>query len=261
MTITKSSGVHASYPSLRGRTVFVTGGGTGIGAAIVEAFCVQGSKVVFVDIKEAESRALCERLNAVSETPPLFLYCDLRDIGALRKAIEKAKQTFGNISVLINNAADDTRHKFSEVTPEYWDERLAINMRPAFFAAQAVYPQMKETGGGSIINFGSISWMICTGGMPAYTASKAAMHGLSRGLARDFGPARIRINTLVPGWVMTQRQLDKWVDEEAKQLIDRSQCLPGRVMPDDIANMALFLAADDSAMITAQSFVVDGGWV
>lgn len=261
MIMTESSSIHATYPSLRGRTVFVTGGGTGIGAGIVEAFCAQGSKVVFVDIKEAESRALCERLSAVSETPPLFFYCDLRDIGALREAIEKTRQAFGNISVLINNAADDTRHDFSEVTPEYWDERLAINLRPVFFAAQAVYPQMKEAGGGSIINFGSIGWMTCTGGYAAYTASKAAMHGLSRGLARDFGPAHIRINTLVPGWVMTQRQLDKWVDAEAEKLIDRSQCLPGRVMPGDIANMALFLAADDSAMITAQSFIVDGGWV
>ena len=259
--MTQPARSRATYPSLEGRTVFLTGGGTGIGAGIVEAFCAQGSKVAFVDIKEAESRALCESLKTVSATPPLFFYCDLRDIGALRRAIEEAQQAFGNIIVLINNAADDTRHKPSEVTPEYWNERLAINLTPSFFAAQAVYPQMQAAGGGSIINFGSISWMSCQGGMPGYTASKAAMLGLSRGLARDYGPARIRVNTLVPGWVMTARQLEHWVGEAEEKLIDQSQCLPGRLTPEDIASMALFLAADDSAMITAQSFIVDGGWV
>ena len=157
--------------------------------------------------------------------------------------------------------ADDTRHDFDQVTPAYWDDRLAVNLRHAFFAAQAVHPQMKQLGYGAIVNFGSMSWMAKQGGMPGYTTSKAALHGLTSGLARDFGADNIRVNTLVPGWVMTQRQLDQWVDEETEKLIDASQCLPRRVMPDDIANMALFLSADDSAMITAQTFIVDGGWV
>ena len=251
----------ARYPSLSGRVVFVTGGGTGIGEHLVRAFCDQGSAVAFVDIKEVESRKLCGEIESQSGRAPLFIPCDLRNIEALRDAVEETRQTLGNIAVLLNNAADDTRHDFAEVTPQYWDDRMAVNLRHAFFAAQAVYPHMKALGHGSIINFGSMSWMAKQGGMPGYTTSKAALHGMTCGLARDFGGENIRVNTLVPGWVMTQRQLDLWVDEEAEKTIDTNQCLARRLMPDDIANAAMFLSADDSAMITGQSFVVDGGWV
>ena len=251
----------ARYPSLAGKVAFITGGGTGIGACLVEAFCRQGARVAFVDIRVPESQRLCEQVESQCSNRPWFLPCDLRDIEALRTAIDQIRQAWGNIAVLLNNAADDTRHRFDELTPACWDDRLAVNLRPAFFAAQAIYPQMKALGQGAIVNFGSISWIIKQGEMPAYTTAKAALHGLTRSLARQFGASNIRVNTLVPGWVMTQRQLDHWVDEEAQQLIDRCQCLPRRLMPEDIASMALFLAADDSAMITAQNFVVDGGWI
>lgn len=252
--------MQAMYPSLDGRVTFITGGGTGIGEYLVRAFCRQGAAVAFVDIKEEESRALCDAVAAQTGREPLFLGCDVRDIDALQAAIEETRRALGDIAVLLNNAADDARHPVKDVTPAYWDDRFAINLRPAFFAAQAVYPQMKRLGRGSIINFGSISWMLKQGNMPAYTTAKAAIHGLTRVLARDFGDDNIRVNTLTPGWVMTQRQLEKWVDEEAERRIDDNQCLPRRLEPDDIADAALFLAADDSAMITAQALVVDGGW-
>ena len=251
----------ARYPSLRGKVVFITGGGTGIGEYLVKAFCNQGSAVAFVDIKEAESHELCDTVESQSGSRPLFIPCDLRNIDALRAAVEKTRQVLGNIAALLNNAADDTRHDFDRVTVEFWDDRMAVNLRHAFFSAQAVYPQMKELGHGSIVNFGSMSWMAKQGGMPGYTTSKAALHGLTCGLARDFGADNIRVNTLVPGWVMTQRQLDHCVDEETEKTIQANQCLARRLMPDDIANMAMFLSADDSAMITGQSFIVDGGWV
>ena len=251
----------ARYPSLEGKVVFITGGGTGIGEHLVRAFNDQGAAVAFVDIKQAESRGLCEEIGSQSDAQPLFIPCDLRNINALQDAVEETKHALGNISVLLNNAADDTRHDFDKVTPEYWDDRIAVNLRHAFFAAQAVHPQMKALGHGSIVNFGSMSWMAKQGGMPGYTTSKAAVHGMTCGLARDFGGNNIRVNTLVPGWVMTQRQLDRWVDEETEKTIHANQCLARRLMPEDIANMAMFLAADDSAMITGQSFIVDGGWV
>lgn len=249
----------ASYPSLVHKSVFITGGATGIGAALVSAFVEQGAKVCFVDIQESEAQLLCETLSGSSHNP-LFIKCDLTDIEQIKAAIATAEQHFGTVQVLLNNAANDTRHKVEDVTSQFWDACQAVNIKPAFFAAQAVLPGMKKTGG-SIINFGSISWMTKQGGMPGYTTAKAATHGLTRSLASDFGPFNIRVNTLVPGWVMTQRQLDNWVDDDAKKLIEYNQCLSAALMPQDIANMALFLAADDSAMITAQSFNVDAGWV
>lgn len=249
----------AQYPSLMGKSVFITGGATGIGAALVSAFAGQGAKVCFVDIQQDAGNELCESLlNSVHK--PLFIKCDLTNIEQLKQAVAKAEQAFGAVDVLLNNAANDTRHAIEDVTSEFWDNCQAVNLKPAFFTAQAVVPKMK-VGGGSIINFGSISWMTKQGGMPGYTTAKAATHGLTRSLASDLGPFNIRVNTLVPGWVMTQRQLDNWVDEDAKKLIAYNQCLEAALMPQDIANMALFLAADDSAMITAQSFNVDAGWV
>ena len=251
----------ATYPSLKDRTVFITGGGTGIGESLVTHFCGQGARVAFVDIEEEASRALAGRIGESGAAPPMFLPCDLRDVEALRGAVAEAEAALGPVRVLLNNAANDTRHAVEDVTVEYWDDRIAVNLRHQFFAAQAVAPQMRAAGGGSIVNFGSVSWMFKAGGMPGYTSAKAAVHGLTRGLARDFGKDGIRVNTLVPGWVMTRRQLDHWVDATAERMIEENQCMAGRVYPPDIARMALFLAADDSAMCTAQTFIVDGGWV
>jgi NAD(P)-dependent dehydrogenase (short-subunit alcohol dehydrogenase family) len=250
----------ATYPSLAGRVVFVSGGGSGIGASIVEHFVEQGSRVAFVDIDDAASQALCDRIRKPARQSLLYQHCDVRDIDALRAAIARARESLGDVSVLVNNAARDDRHRLEEVTVEYWDERLAVNLRHQFFAAQAVAEQMKRLGGGSIINFGSISWMTRTGGMPAYTASKAAIGGLTRGLARDLGPFNIRVNTVVPGWVMTDRQRKLWLTAEGERQMDENQCLPGRLLPEDLARMVLFLAADDSRLCTAQNFIVDAGW-
>jgi len=251
----------AIYPDLAGRTVFITGGGSGIGAALTRAFAHQGARVAFVDIATEASQALVEAIAAEGvKHAPLFLECDIRDVGLLRQAVVEAAASLGDITVLLNNAAHDERHAVERVTPEYWDDRIAVNMRPVFFAAQAVIPMMQRAGGGSIVNFGSVSWKLRQGGMPAYTMAKASMQGLTRGLARDFGKQNIRVNTLVPGWVMTERQLTLWVTPEAEREIDAGQALAGRVHPEHIAEMALFLASDASAMCSAQEFVVDGGW-
>jgi D-xylose 1-dehydrogenase len=250
----------ATYPSLKGRAVFVTGGGSGIGEGIVSAFAAQGAKVAFIDIAEEASLALCERLKAKGCEKPVFRQCDIRDIPALQSVMRELANEVGEFDVLVNNAGNDDRHKPEDVTLEYWNERIAINQRPMFFACQAVLAGMKQKGGGSIINIGSTSWHIAGGGYPVYTTSKASVSGLTRGLARDLGPHRIRVNTVTPGWVMTERQIKLWVDEEGERLIDKSQCLPGRVLPWHVAQMVLFLAADDSAMCTAQEFIVDGGW-
>ena len=250
----------ARYPSLKDRTVFVTGGGSGIGAAIVECFVDQGSRVAFVDIADKPSRALCKALKAQYGRAPLFIRCDLKDIAALRKTVAKARAELGNIGVLVNNAANDQRHKWEDVTPAYWDERMATMLRPMFFAIQAVAPQMRRLGGGAIVNFGSISWKLAQGNMPAYTTAKAAVHGLTRTMARDLGVHGIRVNTVVPGWVMTERQLKLWVDKKAEKMLDEVQCLKGRVQPVDLARMVLYLSAEDSRMCSAQEFTVDAGW-
>jgi NAD(P)-dependent dehydrogenase (short-subunit alcohol dehydrogenase family) len=250
------------HPSLRDRTVFITGGATGIGATLVEVFHAQGARVAFVDIREEAGTALVQRLGGLEDLPtPRFYPCDLIDIAKLQRVIAQVESDLGAISVLLNNAADDTRHDFEGVTLEYWDERIAVNLRPSFFAIQAVVPQMIRLGGGSIVNFGSMSWYECQGGMTGYTTSKAGLEGMTRGLARDLGANRIRINTLIPGWVMTEKQLKYWVDDSTQAEIERSQCLKDRLMPEDIAAMALFLASDDSRMCTAQNFIVDGGWI
>lgn len=248
------------FPSLRDKSVFVTGGGSGIGASIVECFVDQGARVAFVDIDEAASRALCESIRAQYGAAPHFTRCDITEIAALQAIIDKAGRDLGDIGVLVNNAANDMRHDWKDVTPDYWDERMAINLRPMFFAIQSVAPQMKRIGGGSIINFGSISWKRALSGMPAYTTAKAAIHGLTRGMARDLGQDGIRVNTVLPGWVMTERQMKLWLDEAGEKAIDREQCLKGRVQPVDLARIVLFLASDDARMCSAQEFTVDGGW-
>jgi NAD(P)-dependent dehydrogenase (short-subunit alcohol dehydrogenase family) len=251
----------ATYPSLKDRSVLVTGGGSGIGASLVTHFAAQKAKVAFVDIAAEPSRSLVNDIAARGDPKPLFIECDLRDIEALRASIRQAADANGPITILINNAAHDERHPFDTVTPEYWDDRMAVNLRHQFFAAQAVHPMMKAAGGGSIVNFGSVSWMIGQGGMPGYTAAKSAIMGLTRGLARDFGPDNIRVNSIAPGWIMTERQISLWLDEEGERELMRRQCLKRKLYPDDIARVVLFLAADDSGAMTNQTYVVDGGWV
>jgi NAD(P)-dependent dehydrogenase (short-subunit alcohol dehydrogenase family) len=251
--------VFATYPSLKGRPVVVSGGASGIGATLVREFAAQGSKVGFVDIAADEGRALAAELAAAGQTAA-FIACDITDTDAYRRAIADFARRHGDALVLVNNAANDTRINWNDVTPESWDKAIAVNLTHAFFAIQAVAPGMIAAGGGSIINFGSISWMVLSGNMTAYTASKAAAHGMSRSLARDLGPHGIRVNTLAPGWVMTERQLSKWVDAAGEKQMDETMALKGRVYPADVARMVLFLAADDSRMISAQDFLVDGGW-
>jgi D-xylose 1-dehydrogenase len=211
------------YPSLRDRVVFITGGASGIGATLVEAFCRQHASVAFVDILETEARRLVERLAGLAESStPAFYPCNLIDVEELQRIVARVGVELGPISVLVNNAADDARHDFVGVTPAYWDERIAVNLRHAFFAVQAVVQQMKELGAGSIINFGSMSWYECQGGMTGYTTAKAGIEGLTRGLARDLGADGIRINTLVPGWVMTEKQVKYRVDASAPGPMDQS---------------------------------------
>ena len=250
----------AVYPSLKGTVVFVTGGATGIGESIVAHFCRQDSRVAFVDINAEGGAELTARLSAETGNAPEFLRCDVTDTAALQAAIGEAQRRLGTIRVLVNNAANDDRHSIESVTPQYWDERMAVNLRHQFFAAQAVIPGMKVAGGGSIVNFGSLSWKVGMGGMPAYVTAKAAIGGLTRALARDVGKFNIRVNTVVPGWVMTERQIRLWLDEHGERTMDRMQSLAGRVRPDDLARMVLFLAADDSRMCSAQEFIVDAGW-
>jgi len=249
----------ARYPSLVDRTVLVTGGATGIGASLVQEFAAQGAKVGFVDLQREAGEKLAREL-AGSRHAPLFLQTDLTDTRALEAAVATVRERFGPVRALLNNAANDQRHKIEDVTPESWDAAVAVNLKHQFFAARAVAGDMKQAGGGSIVNFGSVSWKLKQGGMPVYTTSKAAVQGLTRSLARDFGPFNIRVNTLVPGWVMTEKQVRLWLTDEGRADIKRGQCIDAPLLPEHIARMALFLAADDSAMCTAQDFIVDGGW-
>lgn len=249
----------AAYPSLAGKSVTITGGASGIGASIVGHFARQGTKTGFIDIDEKAGNALATNLAGEGHSVS-FAQADLTDIAALTRALAALESTNGPTQILVNNAGHDDRHDLEDVTPAYFDERIAVNLRHQFFAAQAVAPAMKRERKGAIINLGSTSWRLKVPGMPIYLAAKAAIEGLTRALARDLGAHNIRVNCVVPGWVMTERQLAKWVTAEGEAEIMRSQCLPEKIMPDDVARMVLFLAADDSRLITAQNFVVDGGW-
>jgi len=254
-------GQSAIYPSLKDRVVFVTGGASGIGASIVEKFCEQGARVSFVDIADEAARRSIEQLSARGLALPRFLHCDLRDVEALRAAIGQVIDADGPITVLINNAANDDRHAIDDVTPDYFDDRIAVNLRHQFFAAQAVHGPMAAAGGGAIINIGSVTWLIGQGGMPIYSAAKAAVAGMTRSLARDLGPENIRVNSILPGWILTERQIDKWLTPDGeRELMDR-QCLKRRLQPEDLARVALFFAADDSGICTNQNYIADGGWV
>ncbi len=248
----------ARYPSLADRVVFVTGGGSGIGAAIVAAFAGQDAKVAFVDIQREASEALVAGL-AAAKHEPLFMPCDLVDIDSLRAAIERTRTQLGAIGVLVNNAANDERHEVDDVTPEYWDRAMNVNLRHQFFAAQAVRPQMKALGGGAIVNFSSIAWMAGGTRMIAYSSAKAAVIGLTKSLANEFGPDNIRVNAIAPGAVITDRQRRLWLSDEDIDRIVSRQAIRQRLLADEIARTALFLAADDSRMLTKQCIQVDAG--
>lgn len=249
----------ANYPSLSGRTVFVTGGSSGIGGDIVEAFARQGAKVGFTGRNADAAAKVIAAASAVGPVP-MFLKSDASDVAALQEAIQTVATALGDISVLVNNVANDERHDLMAVTPDDFDWRVSINLRPHFFAAQAVAEGMKRLGGGAIVNLGSTSWKIKGKGYPVYATCKSATVGLTRSLARELGEHRIRVNTLTPGWIMTEKQLEQWVDEAGERAMAENHCLPGRILGEDVANLALFLSADDSCMVTAQDFVVDAGW-
>jgi NAD(P)-dependent dehydrogenase (short-subunit alcohol dehydrogenase family) len=250
----------ATYPDLKGRVVLVTGGGSGIGEAIVRQFVAQQAKVAFIDIAVEPSRALVRELTEAG-TPVHFEPCDLTDIPALQRSLAAIRKLLGPIQVLVNNAAHDERHATEEVTEAVWDSRIAANLKHQFFCAQAVIPDMKAAGGGSIINLGSTSWMIGQGGMAGYTACKSAVLGLTRSLARDFGVYGIRVNAVAPGWIMTKRQLEKWVTPEAEKEIMARQCLKRKLEPAEVAKVIVFLASEEASACTNQHYVVDGGWV
>ena len=255
------TGSFARYPSLNGAPILISGGASGIGAAMVEQFALQGARVSFLDVAEEYAVALISRLAPTVSHKPEFVKCDLTNINELRAAIAKIEARVGAVRVLANNAANDDRHKTSEVTPEYWDERMNVNLRHHFFAIQALTPGMKQAGGGCIINMSSISWMIPSTGLPAYITAKAGIVGLTRTLSRELGSANIRVNCISPGAIMTERQKRLWMTPNYLAEIMACQSLKRELMPDDVARLALFLASDDSSGITGQNFVIDGGWV
>jgi len=251
----------AHYPSLQNAVVAITGGASGIGAAMVEQFALQGARVAFLDIAEESAAALIRKLSPAAPSEPAFFKCDLTNIADLRSAISKIQAKFGPIKVLVNNAASDDRHKFTEVTPEYWDERMNVNLRHQFFAMQAVAPGMAQAGGGSIINMSSISWMIPSTGLPAYITAKAGIVGLTRTMSRELGGANIRVNCVSPGAIMTERQRRLWMTPDYLAEIMRCQSIKRELIPEDVAKLVLFLSSEDSSAITGQNFVIDGGWV
>jgi NAD(P)-dependent dehydrogenase (short-subunit alcohol dehydrogenase family) len=251
----------ASYPSLRDRVVVVTGGASGIGEAIVEAFAMQRAQVAFLDIQDEAAAALGQRLIAAGAVEPAYYHCDLTDIAALRQTVEKILQRFGTVDVLVNNAGNDLRHKVDEVTPEFWDRTIAVNLKHQFFMAQAVIPAMRKAHRGSIVNMSSIGWVIPSTSQVVYVTSKAAVVGMTRTLSHELGPDNIRVNCIMPGAILTERQQRLWLTKEYTAEVLANQALKRMIMPDEVARLALFLGADDSSAITNQSCVIDAGWV
>lgn len=250
----------AIYPSLRDRTVIVTGGASGIGEAIVEAFALQGAKVCLLDVQDDAAADLVARLHR-SRNPAMYRHCDLTDIAALQKAISHVVDEFGTVDVLVNNAGNDTRHAVSEVTPEFWDHTIAVNLKHQFFAAQAVIPAMQRAQQGSIVNMSSIGWVIPSTNQSVYVTAKAAIVGMTRTLAHEIGKDNIRVNAIMPGAILTERQKRLWLTEEYTAEVLRNQALKRMILPEEVARLVLFLAADDSSAITNQSYVIDAGWV
>jgi D-xylose 1-dehydrogenase len=257
--MTATGDQRARYPSLAGKRVLVTGGASGIGEGLVEAFVGQGARVLFCDIADDAARAVVARLAPGAAHAPLYRRCDLTDIEAVRALVAEADTALGGLDVLINNAGNDDRHALADVTPAYWDDRMAVNLRHLFFAAQAAVPPMRRAGGGVILNFGSISWHLGLTEMPLYQTAKAAIEGMTRALARDLGRDNIRVAAIVPGNVQTPRQ-ERWYSPEGEAEIVAAQCLDGRIQPADVAALALFLASDDARMCTAHAYFIDAGW-
>jgi NAD(P)-dependent dehydrogenase (short-subunit alcohol dehydrogenase family) len=253
--LTQSSDTRAIYPSLRGKRVLITGGGSGIGAGIVEGFARQGADVTFFDVAEEDSRALAERLGG----KPRFEKVDLTDVANTQAVIARLIAEGGAFDILVNNAANDDRHRMDEVTPAYWDERMNVNLRHLFFCAQSVVAGMRGKGGGAIVNLGSVSWHLGMPDMALYQTAKAAIEGLTRSLARELGPDNIRVTCIIPGNVRTPRQL-RWYTEQGEAEIVSAQCLDGRLVPEDVAALALFLASDDARLITGHEYFIDAGW-
>jgi len=251
----------ASYPSLRDRVIVVTGGASGIGEAIVQAFAEQNSRVAFLDIQDEAADRLVHKVKAYGATPPVYFRCDLSDIAAIKRSMDHILRQFKSVDVLVNNAGNDSRHSIDEVTPEYWDQAMAANLKHQFFMSQAVVPSMRRANGGSIINMSSISWVIPSIGLPVYVAAKAAIVGLTRTLAHELGVHNIRVNCVMPGAIQTERQERLWFTEAYKAEILNRQALKRIIRPDEVARLVLFLAAEDSSSITNQSFVIDGSWI
>ncbi|HTS13860.1 MAG TPA: SDR family NAD(P)-dependent oxidoreductase [Candidatus Limnocylindrales bacterium] len=255
-----SPGNFATYPSLQDRVVLVSGGASGIGEAIVEAFAAQHARVAFLDIQDPAANALIERIQSSGFPAPAYFHCDLTDVAAIQKTVAAILERFKAIDVLVNNAGNDTRHKVEDVTPELWDRTIALNLKHQFFLTQSVIPSMKQDGKGSIINMSSICWMIPSTGIPVYVTAKAAIVGMTRTLAHELGPSGIRVNCVLPGAILTERQKKLWFTEAYKQEILAGQALKRLILPEEVARLVLFLAADDSAAITNQSYAIDAGW-
>jgi D-xylose 1-dehydrogenase len=251
----------AIYPSLEDRVVVVTGGADGIGASIVEAFAMQHSQVVFLDIQDDLAKMLIERLEHSVSKAPIYHHCDLTDIDAVQRTVEEIVARFPVVDVLVNNAGNDSRHSAQEVTSSYWDQSMAVNLKHQFFMAQALMPAMRCAGGGSIINMSSISWVIPATDLPVYVTAKAAIVGMTRALAHTLGADNIRVNCVMPGAILTDRQRRLWLTEEYKAAVLARQALKRLILPDEVARLVLFLASDDSSAITNQSYVIDGGWI
>lgn len=247
----------ALYPSLIGKTAYVTGGAGGIGEALTRAFAAQGATVGILDIDEEAGRKLAAELGSNAR----FEACDVRDIDVFKASLASLRAAIGPADILVNNAAHDQRHAWRDVTPDYWDERMAVNLKHMFFAIQAVAPEMIEKKAGSIINFSSTSWKLKMGTMPGYTTAKAAVHGLTRSFVMELGKSNIRVNTIYPGWIMTPRQKELWFDAAGQKTLDEHQAMRGLIQPEDVANLVMFLSADDSWFCSGQEFTVDGGWI
>tara|TARA_A100001011_G_scaffold395047_1_gene488958 strand:+ start:3717 stop:4487 length:771 start_codon:yes stop_codon:yes gene_type:complete len=251
----------ASYPSIADKVVLITGGASGIGENLVEHFVKQKARVAFLDIQEDLGKNLEIKIYKKYKLKPLFIKCNLKNINELKNSINIVRKKLGLISILVNNAANDERHDIDSVTPEFWDDRMNINLRHYFFASQSVYKDMKELGAGNIINIGSFSWMLAQGGMPGYTTAKSAIMGLTRSLARDLGVHNIRVNCVVPGWIITKRQKKLWLTPEIEKKQLERQCIKRMLIPDDISKVVLFFASEQSSGCTAQNYIVDGGIV
>ncbi len=257
----ENANAFATYPSLRDRVIVITGGATGIGEAIVEAFTAQNAQVIFLDIQDEAAEKLIERLTLAGAHAPVYFRCDLTEISELQVTVQSIVAEFGKVDVLVNNAGNDTRHAVAEVTPAFWDQAIAVNLKHQFFMSQAVIPSMQKAQRGSIINMSSIGWIIPSTNQVVYVTSKAAIVGLTRTLSHELGGDNIRVNCVMPGWILTERQERLWLNERLKVQVLDKQALKRMITPEDVARLVLFLAADDSSAITNQSYVIDGGWV